>query len=100
MENNYKKSRQVHESSTYTDFANVEVQRNYVFPETFPEGPYGSPVNKKLGKTSPWTKNQRPYSRFTYENKTLHQNLPRQFPGAHPTHDDPDKHEEYLDTSK
>ncbi|MGB8000282.1 MAG: cytosolic protein, partial [Anaerobacillus sp.] len=42
-------------------------------------------------KTTPWREGQRSYSAFNYENKTLHQNLPRQDPGSHPPHDDPDE---------
>jgi hypothetical protein len=73
----------------YTDFSNAEVMRNYVFPEELPDGPYGSPINKKLGKSTEWEENQRSYSAFNYENKTLHQGNPRQDPGSHPTHDNP-----------
>ncbi|HHY21594.1 MAG TPA: cytosolic protein [Bacilli bacterium] len=82
------------EEQKYSDFSNVETQRNYFIPEDLPEGPYGSPINKKLGKTSPWQEDQRPYSAFNYEFKSLHQNLPRKYPGAHPTHDDPNRSEE------
>lgn len=88
------------EQGSYTDLSVVETQRNFFFPEEFPEGAYGSPVNKKLGKTSDWHDGQRPYSAYNYEFKSLHQNLPRQVPGAHPTHDDPDKNEEPPYTHK
>ncbi len=88
------------EQKAYTDFSNVETMKNEVFPEDTPEGPYGSPIDKKLGKTTPWIKGQRSVSAFNYEFKSLHQNLPRQDPGAHPTHDDPDKNEELPYTSK
>lgn len=77
----------------YSDFANVEKQRNYLVPENFPEGPYGSPINKDKpveNKSTPFREGQRRYSAFNYENKTLHENMPRQMEGAHPTHDDPD----------
>ncbi|WP_102345004.1 cytosolic protein [Bacillus sp. Marseille-P3661] len=77
----------------YTDFANVETQQNYLVAEEFPEGPYGSPINQDKpveNKSTPWKEGQRYYSNFTYENRTLHQDLPRQFPGAHPPHDDKD----------
>ncbi|WP_158737816.1 cytosolic protein [Alteribacillus sp. YIM 98480] len=101
MEDNYKKHRQAHESAdSYTDFANVETSRRYLTSETLPEGPYGSPVNRELGKNTPWKEGQRHYTPFNYEYKAFHQNIPRQFPGAHPVHDDPKKQEEYLDTSK
>ncbi|WP_240374494.1 cytosolic protein [Bacillus piscicola] len=100
MENNYRKARVAHESSTFTDFANVETGKNYLVPEQTPEGPYGSPINTKLGKTTPWEKGQRRYSAFNYEFKSFHEDIPRQFPGAHPPHDDPEEEEEYLYTSK
>ncbi|MDT8858646.1 cytosolic protein [Alkalihalobacillus sp. MEB130] len=85
------------EEQQYFDFSNVETQRNFLAAEDFPEGPYGSPINKDKpvsNKSTPWEPGQRYYSAFNYEFKSLHQNLPRQFPGAHPTHDDPNKNEE------
>jgi hypothetical protein len=91
------------EKETYTDFSNVETQRNFLVPETLPEGPYGSPRGKDEpveNKSTPWREGQRYYSAFNYEFKSLHQNLPRQMEGAHPTHDDPDKNEEPPFTSK
>ncbi|MFQ3544766.1 cytosolic protein [Halobacillus rhizosphaerae] len=79
----------------YSDFANVEAQRNYLVPEQLPEGAYGSPRNKykpvSNRKSAPWTNKQRYYSAFNYEYKALHQDLPRQEDGAHPTHDEPDQ---------
>jgi hypothetical protein len=77
----------------YTDFSNVEKQRDYLTAENLPEGPYGSPIRENepvQNKSTPWRDGQRYYSAFNYENKTLHQNMPRQMEGAHPTHDDPD----------
>jgi hypothetical protein len=88
------------ETKEYTDFSNVEDMRNYILPEDLPEGPYGSPRNATLGKSTPWEEGQRYYSAFNYENKSLHQDIPRKFPGAHPTHDDPEKNEELPYTSK
>lgn len=80
------------EKRQYTDFANVEAQRNYLTPEQLPEGPYGAPRNKYEAvtndKSEPWTEKQRYYSAFNYEYKALHQDLPRQEDGAHPTHDE------------
>lgn len=81
----------------YTDFSNVENMHHYVTPEITPEGPYGAPRGKDepvVNKTSPWEEGQRYYSAFNYEYKSLHQNLERKHPGAHPTHDDPKKSEE------
>ena len=75
----------------YDDFANVESQRNLVIPEDLPEGPYGAPRGADTpveNKSTPWREGQRPYSAFNYENKALHENLPRKYPGAHPTHDE------------
>ena len=75
----------------YDDFANVEAGRKFIIPEDLPEGPYGAPrgVDTPVeNKSTPWKEEQRPYSAFNYENKTLHEDLPRQYPGAHPTHDE------------
>ncbi|WP_335870315.1 cytosolic protein [Bacillus sp. 2205SS5-2] len=77
----------------YHDFSNVEAQRNFLLPEQLPEGAYGSPRGKHMlveNKTTPWKTGLRYYSAFNYEFKGLHQDLPRQMDGAHPTHDDPD----------
>nr|WP_232735726.1 hypothetical protein [Alteribacter populi] len=78
----------------YTDFSNVETYKNFLTAEEYPEGPYGSPRGKTdtvENKSSPWEPGQQYYSNLTYENRNLHQNLPRKFPGAHQTHDDKDK---------
>ncbi|MBD1380818.1 cytosolic protein [Metabacillus arenae] len=78
------------EKETYSDFSNVEAMRNFLVPEATPEGPYGAPRGKYEpveNKSSPWREGQRYYSAFSYEYKSLHQNLPRQDPGSHPTHD-------------
>ena len=75
----------------YHDFSNVEAMHNYVTPEITPEGPYGAPRGKDTpveNKTTPWREDQRYYSAFNYENKELHDDLPRQHPGAHPIHDE------------
>ncbi|PLT33991.1 cytosolic protein [Bacillus sp. V5-8f] len=76
----------------YNDFGNVEKQRNYLIPEEFPEGPYGAPRGETQpveNKSGTWRKGQRQYSAFNYENKSLHENTPRIYVGAHPVHDDP-----------
>jgi hypothetical protein len=85
------------DSEKYSDFANVEAQRNYLTVNHMPEGPYGSPIGKNdpvQNKTTPWKEGQRYYSAYNYEFKNLHENLPRQMEGAHPTHDDPDTGEQ------
>lgn len=85
------------DAEKYSDFSNVEKQRNYITAEDFPEGPYGSPIGKDKpveNKSTPWEEGQRTYSNFNYEFKSLHEGLPRQEAGAHPPHDDPKKNEQ------
>jgi hypothetical protein len=73
----------------YTDLATVESQRNDLTAEEFPEGPYGMSLeSESLGKSSPWREDQRPPNRFNYENRELHEGLPRVFPADHETHDE------------
>ncbi|MBU9722136.1 MULTISPECIES: hypothetical protein [Bacillaceae] len=76
------------EEKHYTDFSTVEKNRNEVIPEQTPEGPYGSPYEGSLEKTTPWQEGQRSVSGFAYENRNLHQDLERKDPNAHKTHDD------------
>lgn len=75
--------------SDYTDLATVESQRNDLTAEEFPEGPYGLslPV-ETLGKSTPWREDQRPPNPFSYENRELHEGLPRVYPPNHDTHDE------------
>ncbi|MCQ6278970.1 cytosolic protein [Bacillus sp. EB600] len=85
------------DTEQYSDFSNVEKQRNYLTAEEFPEGPFGSPIRKNepvQNKSTPWEEGQRHYSAFNYEFKSLHQDIPRQMPGAHLPHDDPDTNEQ------
>lgn len=85
------------DTERYFDFSNVEKQKDYLMAEEFPEGAYGAPRGADEpveNKSTPWEEGQRFYSAFNYENKTLHQDIPRQWPGAHPPHDDPDKEEQ------
>ncbi len=73
----------------YTDLATVESQRNDLAVEEFPEGPYGSSLLvESLGKSTPWREDQRPPSAFVYENRNLHEGLPRNDPPEHLTHDE------------
>ncbi|MED5053221.1 cytosolic protein [Anoxybacillus sp. UARK-01] len=81
----------------YTDFSSVEKRRDFLTSEEFPDGPYGSPIRKEepvQNKSTPWHEGQRYYSSFNYEYKAFHQNIPRQYPGAHPPHDDPARDEQ------
>lgn len=85
------------EEREYTDFANVEIGRDYVTGEEFPDGAYGSAIRKDKpvrNKSTPWREGQRSYSAYNYENKTLHEGIPRQVAGAHPPHDEDSKHTE------
>ncbi len=76
-------------SKKFTDLATVESQRNDLAAEEFPEGPYGSSLlTERLGKSTPWRKDQRPPNRFVFENRTLHEGMPREYPPAHMTHDE------------
>ncbi|MFA8437412.1 hypothetical protein [Pueribacillus sp. YX66] len=76
------------ERNKYSDFVPVEKMHNEIIPEDFPEGPYGSPINRRLGKSTPFGPDQHAKSNFAYENKNLHEGLPRQYPVSHPPHDD------------
>jgi len=65
----------------YTDLATVESQRNDLTSEEFPEGAYGATmVSSELGKSTPWRNDQRSGNAFSYENQTLHESMPREYP--------------------
>lgn len=73
----------------YTDVSSVESQRNDLIAEEFPEGAYGMSLDTDtLGKSTPWREDQRPPNRFTYENRELHEGMPRLDPPHHITHDE------------
>ncbi|AAU24471.1 hypothetical protein SFC27_15655 [Bacillus licheniformis] len=79
------------------EMSNVETQRNFLTAEEFPEGAYGAAQGKDEpveNKSTPWKEGQQYYSNFAYEFRNLHQGTPRQYPGAHPTHDEEDQNEE------
>ncbi|WP_110928597.1 cytosolic protein [Bacillus massiliglaciei] len=78
----------------YHELSNVEKQRNFLVPEEFPEGPYGSALGAEApveNKSTDWEEGQRYYTAFNWENKSLHEGMPREFPGAHQPHDAPDR---------
>ncbi|WP_028401590.1 hypothetical protein [Bacillus panaciterrae] len=81
------------EDEQYTDFAAVEAQHQYVIPEEFPEGPYGSSINSKLGKSTPWGKDQKTHKALSYDYEKPYEETERQYPDAAPTLDNPDPHE-------
>lgn len=75
----------------YSEFKVVEDSRNYLTAEEFPEGTYGMPIGENepvQNKSTPWQKGQKRLSSYTYENRQLHDDLPRQMEGAHPLHDE------------
>ncbi|WP_166242095.1 hypothetical protein [Paenibacillus turpanensis] len=81
-----------------TDLSTVESMRNDLAAEEFPEGPYGASTNEEiLGKSTPWRVDQRPPNRFAYENRELHEGMPRQFPPGHQTHDE-NQDETFVET--
>lgn len=74
----------------YKELSNVQDEQT-IIPEEFPEGAYGQSIDQEKeveGKSTPWKENQRVASAFTYEFKGLHEGRPRQYPGAHVTHDE------------
>src|SRR5699024_12679200 len=77
----------------FSDFSNVRSMKNELIPEEFPEGAFGEPSSADhpaYSKSTPWEKGQRRLSAYVYPYKELHEDLPRQTPGAHPIHDEPD----------
>lgn len=77
----------------FSDFTNVKNIHDDLIPEEFPEGPFGSPIHTNQpvsGKSSPWESGQRRQSAYIYSDKAIHNDLPRQTPGAHHLHDQPD----------
>lgn len=79
-------------TNNYSELSTVENQRNEVYFEEFPEGPYGAATNEELlGKATGWEEGQ--YStnvRFGYEYRALHQDLDRGDPASHPANDQPE----------
>ncbi|MFF2483710.1 hypothetical protein [Paenibacillus sp. NPDC058071] len=66
----------------YSELSTVESQRNELVPEEFPEGPAGSSLSSDtLGKSGPWQDGQKRIKRFSYENRSLHDGLLRDYPG-------------------
>ena len=63
-------------------------QTHTYFMEEFPEGSYGCPVNHDLSKDE-WKEDMHPAPAFSYEARSFHEGLERDYPGAHITHDDP-----------
>ncbi|MGG3522125.1 hypothetical protein ABES33_19920 [Bacillus pseudomycoides] len=77
----------------YTDFTAAEARHQYVIPEEFPEGPYGSSTNRKLGKSTPWEKDQKAHKAFSYEYEKQYEETEQQYPES-------STEPESLDTNK
>lgn len=80
------------DAKKYSNFSNVERINNFLIPEEFPEGAFGSTFNSDtpvFRKSTPWQEGQRTDSAFVYPDRDRHDGLPRQTPGAHPLHDEP-----------
>lgn len=66
----------------YSELSTVESQRNDLVPEEFPEGAYGSGIQKgALAKSKPWRIGQHRQSAYGYENRQLHSEQRRHYPG-------------------
>lgn len=75
----------------FSEISNVENMHDTLIPEEFPEGAFGSSINKHTkveSKSTEWEKGQQRSSAFTYPDKEKHDDLPRRMPGAHPLHDE------------
>lgn len=75
----------------FSEISNVEKMHDTLIPEEFPEGPFGSAINKHEkveSKSTEWEKGQQRSSAFTYPDKERHDDLPRRAPGSHPLHDE------------
>jgi len=80
---------QEYDNQDYSELSTVQSQRNEILQEEFPEGPYGAATNEvRLGKATGWEPGQHSTNtHYTYETRQMHEDLPRQYPGAHPIHD-------------
>lgn len=79
------------DAKKYSNFSNVEQQHDKLTTQEMPEGPYGSPINADepvQGKSTSWERGQHQDSAFIYPDKAAHDDLPRQYDGAHPLHDE------------
>ncbi|WP_410984553.1 hypothetical protein [Bacillus cereus] len=64
----------------YTDVTAAEARHEYLIPEEFPEGPYGSSTNRNLGKSTPWEKDQKTHKAFSYEYEKQYEEPEQQYP--------------------
>ncbi|MBY0599648.1 hypothetical protein [Bacillus bingmayongensis] len=66
----------------YTDVTAAEARHEYIIPEEFPEGPYGSSTNRELGKSTPWENDQKTHKAFSYEYEKQYEETNQQYPKA------------------
>ncbi|MEY8350392.1 hypothetical protein AALF16_19205 [Bacillus cereus] len=66
----------------YTDVTAAEARHEYIIPEEFPEGPYGSSTNRELGKSTPWESDQKTHKAFSYEYEKQYEETEQQYPEA------------------
>lgn len=90
-----------HQQKHYSPISTDHDQIHSRTLEEFPEGPYGSPLltEQSLGKESSWETGEHINPRFSYENKNLHQDLPRLDPAADPIRYD-DAKDETIDNTE
>lgn len=80
----------------YTDSETANRLKDKLIPEEFPEGAYGSAINKHEApesKSTPWTDGQYRDSAYVYPDRAQHAETPRQADGAHPTHSEEEEAE-------
>lgn len=76
---------------TFRPLSTDEDLHDSLIPEEFPEGPFGSSINKHekvVSKSTEWEEGQQRTSAFTYNDKDQHDDIPRRAPGSHPLHDE------------
>lgn len=75
----------------YDSISTDEKRKNELVPEEFPDGPFGSSINKHEParvKSTPWHGDQKQMSPFDYPDAEQHEDVPRQWPNADPLRDD------------
>ncbi|MBE3563209.1 MAG: hypothetical protein IMX05_05740 [Hydrogenibacillus schlegelii] len=73
------------------DVKAVESWRHELIPEEFPEGPYGAPREMEVG--GEWHPDDTRLSAFQYENRELHESIPRHLPPVDETYGEADNDE-------
>lgn len=95
--------REKKKEDAFADVSTVRSQAHDLTAEEFPEGPYGSSLEvESLGKSTPWHSDQHGPNPFGYENRTLHEGLPRLYPFADPLnkYDFPTDHDDDIENDE